>query len=103
MLKTIAIVTTAFALGASTFAIAGEGQGRPTKEERLNRMQQHLDLSEDQVSQIREIHRNGGGREELGAVLTESQRTQIRNHRKHREHSDRHGPDSMRPPVSDES
>jgi len=101
MLKTIAIITTAVALSASTFSIAGEGQGRPTKEERLSRMQQHLDLSEDQVSQIREIHRNGGGREEVGAVLTVSQRSQVRNHKKHRQQSHSHDSGNGNPPSSE--
>jgi Spy/CpxP family protein refolding chaperone len=82
MLKKIAALATIIVMSTSTFVTAGEsGQGRPTPEERLGRMQKHLDLSDDQVSQIQEIHDNGGGREEIGAVLTEQQRAKMGKHR----------------------
>ena len=103
MLKLLTVLTAAIALGVSSLASAEEGQGRPSKEERLSRMEKHLDLSESQVSQIREIHRNGGGREEVGAVLTEGQRTQVRNHKKHRDQHQRHGSGNGRQGVDSES
>ncbi len=78
MLKKIAILATIVAMSTPIFVTAGEsGQGRHNPEERLERMQNHLDLSDEQVLQIREIHENGGGREEIGAVLTEEQRTKM--------------------------
>lgn len=78
MLKKIAVLATIILMSTPAFVAAGEsGQGRPAPEERLNRMQKHLDLSDDQVSQIQEIHDNGGGRKEIGAVLTEDQREKL--------------------------
>lgn len=78
MLEKIAVLATVILMSMPAFVAAGEsGQGRPTAEERLSRMQKHLDLSDDQVSQIRQIHDNGGGRDEIGTVLTEDQREKI--------------------------
>ena len=71
---------------------ANKGQGGERGGDRLARMQQHLGLSDDQVSQIRDIRANGGGREEVSQVLTEEQRTQLEEHRsEHRQqHRDKH-------------
>ena len=91
MLKKIAIVVAVIVTCVSLGALAcGGSMHRPSKEERLSRMQQHLNLSEGQVSQIRGIHENGGGREEVAAVLTEDQRQQMHDfpknkHNKHRQ------------------
>lgn len=56
-----------------------QGKG---KEHKLERMQQHLGLSDDQVAQIREIKANGGSREDIKAVLTEEQQQTWAQHRK---------------------
>lgn len=58
------------------------GQGRPGGSERMARMQQNLGLSDEQVSQIQEIRQNGGGRQEIRAILTEEQLTLMKEHRK---------------------
>ncbi len=82
MLKKIVALTTVILMSTTPFVTAAEsGQGRHTPEERLSRMQKHLDLSDEQVSQIQAIHDNGGGREEIGAVLTEDQRSKMGKHR----------------------
>jgi Spy/CpxP family protein refolding chaperone len=82
MLKKIVALATIVLMSTTTLVTAAEsGQGRPTPEERLGRLQKHLDLSDDQVSQIRQIHENGGGREEIGAVLTQDQRAKMGKHR----------------------
>ena len=39
----------------------------------LARMQKNLDLSDEQVTQLREIRERGGSREEVRAVLTDEQ------------------------------
>jgi hypothetical protein len=41
------------------------------------------------MSQIREIHHNGGSRKDVAKVLTEEQRNKVKAHRKQLEH--RHG------------
>ena len=56
-------------------------------EERMARMQKHLDLSDDQMQQIRDIREQGGGREEVQAVLTDEQLAKMKEARK------RHGKD----------
>lgn len=61
-------------------------------EERLARMQEHLGLSDEQVSQIREIHANGGGREEVRGVLTGEQVEMMKEHRRSRQGGQRGGP-----------
>jgi hypothetical protein len=66
---------------ASSLAIA-EGQGQSGQHggghggDRMARMQQHLGLSDGQVSEMQEIRANGGSREEMRAVLTDEQRAQ---------------------------
>ena len=72
---------------ASSMALAekpdgGRGKGNP--EQRMQRMQKHLDLSDEQVSQIREIRANGGGREEIHGLLTEDQQRKLHEHRQQR-------------------
>ena len=72
---------------ASSMALAekpesGRGKGNP--EQRIQRMQKHLDLSDEQVSQIREIRANGGSREEIYGLLTEDQQRKMHEHRQQR-------------------
>ena len=90
--KTLMIYGLAIALvGGSSLAMAGEGRGegkgpRGNPEERLQRMQQHLDLSDDQVSQIQALQDSGLSRREMrdeihSNILTDDQRTRIEEHR----------------------
>ena len=44
------------------------------REKKLERMRTHLDLSDEQVEEMRAIIEAGGSREEVHAVLTEEQR-----------------------------
>jgi Spy/CpxP family protein refolding chaperone len=89
---------------ASNMALAerpdgARGKGNP--EQRMQRMQKHLDLSDAQVSQIRDIRANGGGREEIRGVLTEDQQARIREHRQQRK--DRHKEDHRQLESSSEA
>ena len=91
---------------ASSLAIAeghrGEGQGKHG--ERLKRMQQHLQLTDEQVEQIREIRRNGGNREDVRAVLTEEQIQKMEEHRARRAAQGGHGgPHKWGGPPGEES
>lgn len=43
----------------------------------LTRMQRHLDLSDAQVAQMKEIREQGGTREEIRAVLTQEQQEKL--------------------------
>jgi Spy/CpxP family protein refolding chaperone len=45
-------------------------------------MQQHLDLTDAQVEEIRQIKAEGGSREDIKAVLTEEQQQKMQQHRK---------------------
>lgn len=70
----IALAVTLIGALSSQLAMAE----RPSKEQRLERMTTHLELTDDQVAEIREIHANGGGREEVHAVLTDDQLTKLK-------------------------
>jgi Spy/CpxP family protein refolding chaperone len=65
-------------------------------EERLKRMQEHLALSDDQVTEIKEIRERGGSREEVHAVLTEEQQEKVAQQRK------KHGGKKKPAPAADE-
>jgi Spy/CpxP family protein refolding chaperone len=45
--------------------------------QRMQRMQEHLGLSDEQVQEMQRIREQGGSREEMQAVLTDEQRTQM--------------------------
>lgn len=51
----------------------GQAGNQPAGRERLQRMQNRLGLSDEQVSQLREIRQRGGSREEIRAVFTDEQ------------------------------
>jgi Spy/CpxP family protein refolding chaperone len=59
------------------------GQGGPGGKggDRIARMQEHLQLSDEQVAEMRRIRENGGTRKEMLGVLNDSQRTQLEEHR----------------------
>ena len=83
MLKEIVAATAIVIMGLSMPTTAAEeSREKPSKEERLVRMQEQLNLSDDQVEEIRNVHSNGGGRDEISAILTDDQREQLRSFRK---------------------
>ena len=57
--------------GSDTDSEQGEDQSRGG--DRLARMQKNLDLSDEQVTQLREIRQRDGSREEVRAVFTDEQ------------------------------
>ena len=71
----------------------GDAQGQQ-RAQRMQRMQEHLQLSDTQVAEIRSIRENGGSREDVRAVLTDEQRTLMKEHRAKRGEK-KHG---QRPP-----
>ena len=111
--KTLAIYSLALAVVAgSSLALAEEDRGGRGKgphgspEERLQRMQQHLDLSDEQVSQIQAIHAGEGSRREkreaVRNVLNDEQRAKIEEHRAMRRQQGG-GPRGQGPQESGES
>lgn len=44
---------------------------------RMDRMRSYLALSDEQVAQMREVRENGGGRDEINAILTDEQREKM--------------------------
>lgn len=76
---------------ADSDAHAKSAQGGDRKE-RMQRMREHLDLSDAQVEQMRSIRESGGSREEVRAVLTEDQQAKFdaarQRHRQKRERSE---------------
>lgn len=72
----------------------GAGDGRGPRGDRMARMQEHLQLSDEQVTQMRSIRENGGTREEMFSVLNDTQRAQFEEHRAN--HRGRHGKGGQR-------
>lgn len=72
------------AFSASTLAQDEERRGGHHRGNKLARMQEHLQLSDDQMAQIQQIRENGGSREDMHAILTEDQLAQLEEHRARR-------------------
>ena len=79
-MKKILILILAMAM-APGVTFAGDEPGKQGKGDRLARMQQNLDLSDEQVAQIRQIRDNRGGKEQMLAVLTDEQLELMRKRR----------------------
>lgn len=71
--------------------------GEHRNKQRAAHMQEQFGVSDDQLSQMREIRDDGGSREDVRAVLTDDQRSQMRQWRKDNprggkgSHHQRHG------------
>jgi Spy/CpxP family protein refolding chaperone len=60
----------------------GKGKGKQGGGDRMARMQKNLGLSDEQVTQIREIRQRNGTREEVQAIFTDEQRALIQERRR---------------------
>ncbi|MEZ5573948.1 MAG: hypothetical protein R3E64_18325 [Halioglobus sp.] len=84
------VLTSSLALAQS--AGNPESDAKPVqKPPRMERLQNDLGLTDEQVQKMREIRDNGGSREEMQAVLTPEQRVKAMQFRKERkgEHAER--------------
>ena len=72
-------------VAATAEAGQGKGQGNRGNGPRMQHMQQALNLSDEQVAQIHDIRANGGGRDDVRAVLNEEQRAMMDQHRASRQ------------------
>jgi Spy/CpxP family protein refolding chaperone len=98
-MKTLITVTLSLLLAAtSAWAERPEG-GQGQRGDRMARMQKHLDLSDDQVSQMKEIRANGGNREDMRSVLNDDQRQQMQEYRKNHKGK---GGNRQRPPQEED-
>ena len=70
---------------ASAATFAGDKEGKRGGVDRMARMQENLGLSDEQMEQIREIRENGGGREQIRAVLSDEQRALMKERRGQRQ------------------
>ena len=70
-------VLSAIALFAVCFGVLAQPpEGKPGGD-KFQRMQQELNLTDEQVNQMREIKAKGGSHDEINAVLTEEQRNKM--------------------------
>ena len=81
------IAVIAAALVAAPLAFAeGKGNSQTSGEHRAKHraahMQEQFGVSDEQLAQMREIRSNGGSREDVRAVLSEDQRSQMEQWRK---------------------
>jgi hypothetical protein len=104
-MKTLVTLTLSLLLAASTaWAERPEGgQDQGKRGHRMARMQEHLGLSDTQVSEMKEIRANGGSREEMRSVLSDDQRAQMQEYRKNNPRKGGKGGDGRRrPPPEDQ-
>ena len=96
--KIIAVIAAALVAAPLAFA-EGKGNGQQGSEHRAKHraahMQDQFGVSDEQLAQMREIRSNGGSREDVQAVLSDDQRTQMEQWRKDHPHSGR-GPHHQR-------
>ena len=86
MKQLIVIASTLFLVLSATTVMAkgnqgGNRQGNPGNGNRGVQMQQMLGLSDGQMTQMREIRRNGGSREDMHSVFTNEQRATMEKYR----------------------
>jgi len=79
-----AIILTLGLLMTATSALAERAGGTGDRDGHRARMQQELGLSEEQIQQMREIHEQGGSREDMRAVMSEEQQAKAQELRKSR-------------------
>ncbi len=79
MKKIIFLILCMAMISADT--LADDEKGKQDSGDRMAKMQQNLGLSDGQVAEIRHIRDNGGGKEEIMAVLTEEQLTLMKERR----------------------
>ena len=96
--KIIAVIAAALVAAPLAFA-EGKGNGQQSSEHRAKHRAAHMPeqfgVSDEQLAQMREIRANGGSREDVQAVLSDDQRTQMEQWRKNHPHSGR-GPHHQR-------
>ena len=74
-MKKLMMICTCLASFMAGAALAGHG-GQLSEEERaerMARMKAHLELSDEQVAEMKQIRADGGGRDDIRAVLSEEQ------------------------------
>ncbi len=79
-MKKLLVLIFAMAMASAT-TIAEEEENNSAMSDRMAQMQKNLGLSDEQVAQIRQIRDNGGGKEEILAVLTDEQLTLFKKRR----------------------
>lgn len=86
MNKTITAVIAAALVAAPLAFAEGKGNGQKGGEHRAKHraahMQEQFGVSDEQLAQMREIRSNGGSREDVRAVLSDDQRSQMEQWRK---------------------
>ncbi len=85
-MKKVIVLVFAVAFAASSSFADGQAdkdgsKGQRGGGDRAARMQKELGLSDEQMQQMRSIRENGGGREEMRAVLNDEQRAIVKERR----------------------
>ena len=75
MKMTLALILTLVSLATP---LAAAEDKKLMSDARLEKIQKQLELSDDQISEMKNIKDNGGTRKEIRAVLTKEQRMQLK-------------------------
>jgi hypothetical protein len=81
VMKRVTTLLLVLVLGAPLASMAQE-EKRPMTDEQLDRMQERLELSDEQVSEMRQIRDGGGSNKDIRAVLTEEQKARAKDMKK---------------------
>lgn len=72
---------------SSSNLIAKEGEKPPISDKRLAKMQQQVELSDEQIAEMRRIRDEGGSKQEMRSVLTKEQRQTLKELKQEQEKS----------------
>lgn len=83
-MKSPIILLLAMTLSVSAFAVEEE-KPETISDQRLLNMQQQLQLSDEQLVEMRQIREEGGSKKDIRSVLTEEQQQQLQELKKQRQ------------------
>jgi Spy/CpxP family protein refolding chaperone len=84
-MKHILSLILALALNATVVMASDEEKSKPPlSDKRLTKMQEQLELSDEQLAEMKDIRDAGGNRKDLRAVLTEDQRATMKEQKEKR-------------------
>ena len=69
---------------SAPLAVLAEDKKKPITDEKMEKMQQRLELTDEQLAEMRKIRDDGGSNKEIRAVLNDEQKAQAQEMKKKR-------------------